>query len=242
MILKIEYDIIINNNVLSDLPKSERMKNMGLFDNESKQHKQNMVALQNIVLDMNEKKLQVSEDFLDQMTKIYISKYMKVINAQVADLGKLTNIGLLYKKYDIIEDNINELVKIESLYKFNKPIPSEYKAQLFKSQEEFVNLIITKEWKKICPSSGVSRDDPNREKKCRSFFDSFETYESRMSESSLKLLKRLRDSVFPEKEETPQLVPDTDREAQAAEEGNAFVPEEFEQINASGTDEKSEDR
>lgn len=211
---------------------------MGLFDSESKQHKLNMVTLQNIVLDMNEKKLQVSEDFLDQMTKIYISKYMKVINAQVADLGKLTNIGLLYKKYDIIEDNLNELIKIEGLYKFNKPVPSEYKAQLFKSQEEFVNLIITKEWKKICPSSGVSRDDPNREKKCRNFFESFEPYESKMNESSLKLLKKLYDSVFPEKEEEPQLVSGTE----SSEEENAFVPEEFEQIKAPEENKKEENQ
>lgn len=213
---------------------------MGLFGSESKQHKQNMVALQNIVLDMNEKKLQVSEDFLDQMTKIYISKYMKVINSQVADLGKLTNIGLLYKKYDIIEDNINELIKIEGLYKFNRPTPSEYMAQLLKSQEDFVNLIITKEWKKICPSSGGMRDDPNRERKCRNFFDAFGLYESKMSEASLRLLKKLHESAFPEKYEESQPVSDTG--AQSAEEENAFVPEEFEHINAPDAEVNEENR
>lgn len=204
---------------------------MGLFDSESKQRKQSLVDLQNIVLEMNEKKLQVSEDFLDKMTKIYISKYMKVVNAHAADLSKLTNIGMLYKKYDIIEDNLDELIKIEGLYKFNKPVPSDYKAQLLRAQEEYVNLIITKEWKKICPSSGINREDINRERKCRAFFESFESYESRMSESSLKLLKRLYNSVFPEKEESPQLVPEEETSEQPAAETD-FVPEQFEDISS----------
>ena len=65
---------------------------MGLFDNEAKQKKNNLIALQNIVLEINEKKLQVSEEFLEKMTKIYISKYLKVINEQMADMGKLSNI------------------------------------------------------------------------------------------------------------------------------------------------------
>lgn len=197
---------------------------MSIFGNESKQRKNELIQLQNIVLEINEKKLQVSEEFLDKMTKIYISKYMKVVNEQVADLGKLTNIGLLFKKYDIIMSNLDELIKIEPLYKFNKPTPSEYKAQIEGSLDDFVNALISREWRKIKPINGSIREDPMQEKKFTAFFDSFAMYENRLPETSAVLLKRLKDDVFPPKEDAPANLND----AQPDESG--FTPETFETV------------
>ena len=194
---------------------------MALFEsNEMKQRKLNQIALQNIVLNINEKKMQVSDEFLEKMTKIYISKYLKVINEHSADLGKLSNIGLLFKKYDIIMSNLDELLKIEPLYRFNKPAPSEYKAQLEGSMDEFVNSLITREWKKIKPMSGTNRIDPMTEKKCTQFFDNFDLYYDRLPAISKKLLEQLRESVFPQKSE-PDPIPALNDE---------FVPAEFEHI------------
>lgn len=202
---------------------------MGLFDNESKQKKNNLVALQNIVLDINEKKLQVSEEFLDKMTKIYISKYMKAINDIVSDLNKLTNIGLLIKKYDAIMTNLDELIKIEPLYKFNKPTPTEFKKQLEDSFDDYCNSLITREWKKISAASDLSRIDPNQEKKFQTFFNTFEIYDDRLPKTSLKLLKQLNDSVFPSENKDDVKLTLNDAE------NDGFVEEEFEHIDTPET-------
>lgn len=194
---------------------------MGFFDNDSKQKKNNLIALQNIVLEIDEKKLQVSEEFLDKMTKIYISKYMKNINEIVCDINKLTNIGLLFKKYDAIMSNLNELIKIEPLYRFNKPVPTEFKAQLESNLTEYCNSLISREWKKVSAASDVKRNDPNQEKKMIKFFDTFELYEERLPKASLKLLEKLHSSAFPEKEKKDEKPHLTD-----------FVPEEFEKLEA----------
>lgn len=70
---------------------------MSFFDNEKKKQRNKQIQLQNIILEIDEKKLQVSEEFLDKMTKIYISRYMKIVNENMANINKVTNIGLLLR-------------------------------------------------------------------------------------------------------------------------------------------------
>lgn len=205
---------------------------MGLFDNEAKQKKNNLIALQNIVLEINEKKLQVSEEFLEKMTKIYISKYLKVINEQMADMGKLSNIGLLFKKYDYIISNIDELIKIEEYHKFNKPTPSSYKEQLTNELDSYINALIAREWKKIKQPTGSLREDPKLEQKYIAFFNEFDLYMSRMPETSKITLKKLHDSVFPPEPETndePSAIKTVSSELPNL--ADEFVEEEFETIS-----------
>ncbi|MCM1525318.1 MAG: hypothetical protein NC120_12775 [Ruminococcus sp.] len=206
---------------------------MGFFDNAGKQHKLELVELQNIVLNINEKKLQVSEDFLDKMTKIYISKHMKVINAQAADLAKLSSIGLLFKKYDLIMSNLEELIKIENLYTFKKPAPSEYKVMVEDSMDEYINSLIAREWKKI--KSASKEDDPDAEMRYNLFFDSFVPYSHRLPAGARVTLNRMKDSVFPDssiKEDKLSL------SSNAAEEeaSDGFVEEVFETIQTAAAE------
>lgn len=196
---------------------------MSIFDSDSKQRKQDQIALQNIVLDINEKKLQVSEDFLIQMTKIYISRYMKIVNDNVADLGNISNIANLFRKYDNAITNIDYLIQIEGLYRFKRPFPSEYKIQLQDSLPTYVNSLIAREWKKTRSANSISPDDANDPHKYDVFFETFSLYENKMPESSLKMLQKLHDSVYPKEE--IHLSPTNDGSTD-----DGFVEEQFERI------------
>lgn len=199
---------------------------MSIFDSDSKQRKHDQVALQNIVLDINEKKLQVSEDFLIQMTKIYISRYMKIVNDNVADLGNISNIANLFRKYDTAITNIDYLIQIEGLYRFKRPFPSEYKAQLQESLPTYVNSLIAREWKKVKSANSISQEDANDPHKYDVFFETFSMFEDKMPESSLKMLQKLHDSVYPKEE--ARLAP-----AQGgSSDGDGFVEEQFERVPA----------
>ncbi len=195
---------------------------MGIFNSDSKQKKNELIMLQNIVLDIDEKKLQVSEEFLEKMTKIYISKYMKVVNEQAPDLTKTTTVALLFKKYDLIILNLEELIKIEPYYKFNRPGPTEFKFRLEASLPEYINGFISREWRKIKPINGQIRDAV-AESKCQKFFDSFIPYESRLPQVCSDTLDKLRESVFgtsENKNEAPELSLESE-----------FKPEEFPVLN-----------
>lgn len=207
------------------------------FDSEAKKKKQQIIELQNIILDIDEKKLQVSEEFLAKMVKIYISRYMKQVNEHLTEMGKAPNIALLFRHYDIIGNNLEMLIKIEPYHKFKKPAPSEYKAQLEEKLDEYINSLIAREWRKIKPSnSGVIMDDPALEKKVRNFFATFTSYGSRMPQSSRDLLKKIYDSAFPSEAENKENdISSTPNEQSPAEGSDGFVEEVFEKIDPNDT-------
>ena len=199
---------------------------MSLFDNEKKQRRNKQIQLQNIILDIDEKKLQVSEEFLEKMTKIYISKYLKVINENISGLSKVTNIGLLFKKYDIVMKNIDELVKIEDLHRFRHPTPSEYKEMIEERLDKFIMSLISREWRKIAPQNSAENSDPNLERKWKAFFASFEPYEERLTDNSRNTLEQLKSGVFPP--ETPE----EEQEELHLVNDDGFIPETFENIDS----------
>ena len=198
---------------------------MGFFDNESKQHRSKLVQLQNIILEIDENKLQVSEEFLDKMTKIYISRYMKIVNENIATINKVTNIGLLFKKYDCAVKNIDKLIKIEPFYHFRYPTPSEYKEELAEKLDRFVMSLISREWRKIAPQNPSESADPIFERKWKYFFETFGPVYDRLSESEKNTLQQLKSSVFPPEpeEEEPELKLVDDN-------ADEFVEETFEAV------------
>ena len=195
---------------------------MSIFDNESRQRRNKQIQLQNIILEIDEKKLQVSEEFLEKMTKIYISKYLKVINDNISSINKVTNIGLLFKKYDIVMKNIDELIKIEDLHRFRHPTPSEYKEMIEDRLDHFIMSLISREWRKIAPQNNSETTDPNLEKRWKAFFASFEPYEDRLTDNAITTLEQLKNGVFP-----PQTPAEVQEDLRLVSE-DEFIPETFE--------------
>lgn len=187
-----DYGIIPLNNYFH-LPRSDYM---ALFGDKDK--KNNLIKLQNIVLNINEKKLEVSEEFLEKMTKIYISKYMKAVNDNVSELNKVASAVTLFSRYEFALANIDELIKIEPLYHFSKPTPSEYKAQLESSLPDFVSAFISRSWKKVCPQADIKGiGDSFLEKKYRGFFETFIPVEDKLPPRCVDMLDSLYVNVFP---------------------------------------------
>lgn len=208
---------------------------MSLFDNEKKQRRNKQIQLQNIILDIDEKKLQVSEEFLEKMTKIYISEYLKVINENISSINKVTNIGLLFKKYDSIMKNIDELIKIEDLHRFRSPKPSEYKEMIEERLDKFIMSLISREWRKIAPQNSAESTDPCLERKWKAFFASFEPYEDRLTDNAKNTLEQLKNGVFPpesseEEQEDIHLVSEDE-----------FIPETFETAETPGAESNNDE-
>ena len=203
---------------------------MSLFDNESKQRRNKQIKLQNIILDIDEKKLQVSEEFLEKMTKIYISRYLKVINENISSINKVTNISLLFKKYDTILKNIDELIKIEDLHRFRRPTPSEYKEMIEERLDKFIMSLISREWRKIAPQNSAETTDPNLERKWKAFFASFEPYEDRLTDNAKNTLEQLKNGVFPPEP------PEEEQDDLHLVSEDEFVPETFENAEAPQTE------
>ena len=163
---------------------------MGLFN--KKKSDPERVALQNIVLGINEKKLEVSDEFLDEMTKIYVSKRMKLVNEAVESFINVQDVRTLYSKYTYINALLDELEKIESYHKYNDPTPSEYRKMLEDSKPGYVNQIITRSWRIL----GYNTQTAASQNEVERFFGAYKPALEILPEDSVTLLDELHKGVY----------------------------------------------
>ncbi|MGN0603436.1 MAG: hypothetical protein ACI4I2_05610, partial [Oscillospiraceae bacterium] len=89
-----------------------------------KLEKPEKVELQNFLFGTTEKKLMVSDDFLNEMTIKYISKRMKIINTAFSNLHTTRSAAFFFRNTAEIEKLIEDLIILEKYYPFKNPVPS----------------------------------------------------------------------------------------------------------------------
>lgn len=109
--------------------------------------KQTKVELQNFLFGTSEKKLMVSEDFLNGMTIKYISKRMKIINTSFANLHTTRSAVFFFKNTAEIEKYIEDLIILEKYYPFKNPVPSIYKRNYLAHKPAAITGMINRVWK-----------------------------------------------------------------------------------------------
>lgn len=109
--------------------------------------KQTKVELQNFLFGTSEKKLMVSEDFLNGMTIKYISKRMKIINTAFTNLHTTRSAVFFFKNTAEIEKYIEDLIVLEKYYPFKNPVPSIYKRNYLAHKPAAITGMINRVWK-----------------------------------------------------------------------------------------------
>ena len=150
------------------------------------------VALQNLVLGINEKKLEVSDEFLDEMSKIYVSKRMKLVNESVESFSGVQDVRVLYSKYTYINALLDELEKIEPYYSYNTPVPSEYRKMLEDSKPGYVNQIITRAWRVLGYNTGTAMSQNEIDR----FFEVYKALFEILPDDSQQLVDELHKGVY----------------------------------------------
>lgn len=134
---------------------------MALFSGNSGKAKQ--IELQNIIFGTNEKKLMVSNEFLDEMTKVYISKRMKSINTATTSISTTKSPKAFFGYFDSIQSTLEELIALEKYYSFKKPVPSEFKKNLESKKDKYILAMLNRAWKhtnnkaNYDPTAGIPR-------------------------------------------------------------------------------------
>lgn len=109
--------------------------------------KQTKVDLQNFLFGTSEKKLMVSEDFLNGMTVKYISKRMRIINTAFSNLHTTRSAVFFFKNTAEIEKYIEDLIVLEKYYPFKNPVPSIYKRNYLAHKPAAITGMINRVWK-----------------------------------------------------------------------------------------------
>ncbi|MGN1415723.1 MAG: hypothetical protein ACI4XF_02700 [Oscillospiraceae bacterium] len=162
---------------------------MGLFNRKGNADK---IQLQNIVLGINEKKLEVSEEFLQNMTKVYVSKRMKLINDTISGFEQLCRVSVYFKKIAYVNRLLDELIAIEPYYIFKYPGPSEYKRQLEENEDNYISQILNRSWKYIRYDSSSQTINPE----VSAYFSDAKSVWEKLPETSRNMLEELHNTVY----------------------------------------------
>lgn len=138
-----------------------------------KLEKPEKVELQNYLFGTAEKKLMVSDDFLNEMTIKYISKRMKIINTAFSNLHTTRSAVFFFKNTAEIEKLIEDLIILEKYYPFKNPVPSIYKRNYLAHKPAAITGMINRITKSAFQKFPLKENTPPEEidPKAMAFYD-----------------------------------------------------------------------
>lgn len=183
--------------------------------------KTKQIELQNIIFGTAEKKLMVSPEFLDEMTKHYITKRMKTVNQSMEIIATTKIVKNFFTSYENIISSLDELIIIEKYHEFKKPVPSVFKKSLEEKEERYIQALINRVWK---DANQKAKYDPKTEEKRDPekfawVLNDFLEYRDKYSQAVFELVNNFYTSVYGygvDEEPEPEIPDVTD---EASEEG-----------------------
>lgn len=220
---------------------------MGLFAPNPAKLKQ--IELQNTIFGTTETKLMVSQDFLNDMAKNYVSKRMKNINKMAENIAATKSPRKFFTCYDAMMNDLDELINLERLYTFKKPTPTEFKRRINMRMDRYTENMINRAWKEANQRNYFQAGEKRDPAKYGPFLNEILEFKDRYSAVVLDLVDTFYTSVYDESfrkppvEEPPPAEDVFEEAAETAAEGtdenaaptednsdDGFIPESFVQI------------
>lgn len=218
---------------------------MGLFS--PNQNKLKQIELQNIIFGTEEKKLMVSPEFLDEMTKAYVTKRMKNVNKMSEFIVATKSPRKFFTAYDSLIKDIDELINLEKYYTFKKPVPTEFKREINDKIPRYTENMINRAWKDANKQNKFQPDGKREPVLYGPFLDEMLEFRDRYSPLQLDLIDNFYQSVYDDSFLNPKVVeevPEEENEAAenaevaeaaadtpAEDDGDGFVEEQFVTLN-----------
>ena len=128
------------------------------------------IELQNLLFGTTEKKLLVSNEFLNSMTIKYVSRRMKSINTCFESISNTKIPSRFFHYSDEIENCLEELIVLEPYYMFKDPVPSVYKKNFLLKKPELISKMLVRAWKFALQKHPL-KDEDNIDPKVMAAYD-----------------------------------------------------------------------
>ncbi|MBP1561687.1 MAG: hypothetical protein J6C96_10685 [Oscillospiraceae bacterium] len=195
----------------------------------AKEEKLKQIELQNIIFDTQERKLMVSPQFLNDMTKHYVSKRMKNINNLMNYITVTKSPKNFFTYYNSVMKDLDELISIEPYYSFKAPLPSEFKKSIESKTDRYTEAMINRSWKEINQKVFQNPKNQSDERPPEVFgpvLDEMLEYKDKYTSAVLELIDKFYKSVYGHGINEK---PETDIQEEAApDSGNASADEDTE--------------
>lgn len=193
--------------------------------------KKKQIELQNILFGSNEKKLMVSPEFLEEMTKRYISKRMKSINQNMEGIAATKSPKNFFSYLDSIFQALDELIVLQNYHTFKEPIPSVVKNALIAKKGRYIIAMFNRVWKEanLKAKYDARTEQPRRVEDFGPILDELLTYMDQYTPDSIEILNKFYSSVYGHNigEEPPVVEEEEIPTDDMLLEEDEFVEEEF---------------
>lgn len=169
---------------------------MGLFAPNANKAKQ--IELQNTIFGTSEKKLMVSQDFLNDMTKNYVSKRMKNVNKAAEVVAATKSPRKFFLCYDSMMKDLDELINLEKLHTFKKPTPTEFKRRIAMRKDRYTENMVNRAWKEANQRNNFQAGEKRDKERYGPFLNEMLEFQDRYSAVVLDLIDTFYTSVYDE--------------------------------------------
>ncbi|MCL2053056.1 MAG: hypothetical protein FWG90_01255 [Oscillospiraceae bacterium] len=182
--------------------------------------KEKNIKLQNTIFDMEERKLMVSPEFLNDAVLSYVSKRLNTINKHLANLSATKSPRVYFTYCDAMDSCLDELIKIEPYFKFKKPVPSEFKKLVLSKREHSTSSMMNRAWKSLLNRAVIIDGKPENTLPFEDLLNEISVYKDRMTQVNLTAVDMYYNSIRKpeEPEEEAAEAPDGDGEGEVTEE------------------------
>ncbi|MBQ8175767.1 MAG: hypothetical protein IJ035_01865 [Oscillospiraceae bacterium] len=193
--------------------------------------KKKQIELQNIIFGTAEKKLMVSPEFLEEMTKRYISKRMKAINQNMEGIAATKSPKNFFSYIDSIFQALDELIVLQNYHTFKEPIPSVVKNALIAKKGRYIIAMFNRVWKEanLKAKYDARTEQPRRVEDFGPVLDELLAYMDQYTPDSIEVLNKFYSSVYGHNigEEPPVVEEEEVPTDDMLLEEDEFVEEEF---------------
>ncbi len=194
--------------------------------------KKKQIELQNIIFGTNEKKLMVSPEFLQEMTKHYISKRMKTINQTMEGIAATKIPHNFFTYFDTIFEALDELIVLQDYHTFKTPVPSVVKKTLLEKKGRYMIAFLNRVWKEANHKAkyDARSDLPRRVEDFAPVLDELLVYKDKYTPDSMDILNKFYSSVYGHNigEEPEPVIDEADMPTdEFVPSGDEFAEEEF---------------
>jgi len=192
--------------------------------------KKKQIELQNIIFSTSEKKLMVSPEFLEEMTKHYISKRMKTINQTMEGIAATKNLQSFFNYFDTIFKALDELIVLQDYHTFKEPIPSVVKKTLLAKKGRYIIALLNRIWKdaNLKAKYDARSDVPRKVEDFAPVLDEMLIYKDQYTPDSMDVLNKFYSSVYGHNIGEEPVIDESDMPTdEFVPSGDEFVEEEF---------------
>ena len=160
--------------------------------------KKKQIELQNIIFSTNEKRLMVSPEFLEEMSRRYVSKRIKGINNNMTRIAATKNPANFFRYLDEIFVSLDELIVLQKYHTFKEPIPSVVKNALIAKKGRYIIAMFNRVWKEanVKARYDARSEQPRRIEDFKPMFDELLVYMDQYTPDSIEILNKFYSSVY----------------------------------------------